>query len=632
MSEHEWHSNDVEYAMKHLDTTMEGISSSEAQTRLETHGYNELVAIDRISPLRMFLRQFTDPMVIILLVAIVISVFTSIVDEGGHGYIDAIVISAIVIFNSVFGFVQEYKSEQALEALKEMAAPRALVMRDGLWIEIDSKELVPGDVVALESGARIPADGRVVYAVGFGLDEAVLTGESMAVRKIDDPIHLRNPIIADMTNMVFSGTTVVSGKGRAVVTATGMNTEFGKIAEMVQESEKDMTPLQYDLEDLGKKLGVLVIILVAIVFAAEVLRNVGGLMEELLTAIALAVSAIPEGLPAVVTITLAIGVQRMVQRNAIVRRLPSVETLGSTTIIASDKTGTITKNEMTVTNFFVNGMTIDVTGVGYNKEGQFFQADKEFDVHQDPHVVKLIEIGQLCSNALLQEDLSGAGDWTIVGDPTEGALLVVAEKAGVPYDKTWNTYTEITEISFDSARKRMTSICKGPEENLTAFSKGAPEILLSLCSRIYENGTVRPLDKTERESILEVAAGFADKALRILAFAYRDLDHEIPDWDAEEVEKDLVFVGLQGMIDPPRDEVLEAMATCAKAGIRPIMITGDHELTARAIAREVGLIERDGQVITGSMIDDMTDEEFDAIVDTCNVYARVAPEHKLRIV
>ncbi|MEE9541341.1 MAG: HAD-IC family P-type ATPase, partial [Candidatus Thorarchaeota archaeon] len=633
MSEHEWHSNDVEYAMKNLDTTMEGITSSEVQTRLETHGYNELIAIDRIGPLQMFLNQFKDPMVIILLVAIVISVFTSMFGgEGDHGFIDAIVISAIVIFNSVFGFVQEYKSEQALEALKEMAAPRALVMRDGLWIEIDSKELVPGDVVALESGARVPADGRVIHSVGFSIDEAVLTGESMAVRKVVDPLHLRNPVIADMTNMVFSGTTVVSGKGRAIVTDTGMNTEFGKIAEMVQESEKDMTPLQHDLEDLGKKLGIVVIILVVIVFAAEVLRNVGGLMEELLTAIALAVSAIPEGLPAVVTITLAIGVQRMVQRNAIVRRLPSVETLGSTTIIASDKTGTITKNEMTVTSLYVNGMTIDVTGVGYNKEGQFSQADKEFDVHQDPHVIKLLEIGQLCSNALLQEDLSGAGDWTIVGDPTEGALLVVAEKADVSYDKTRKTYSEITELSFDSARKRMTSICKSPEENLTAFSKGAPEVLLSLCSRIYENGTVRPLEEDERKRILEIAAGFAEKALRILAFAYRDLDHEIPDWEPEEVEKDLVFVGLQGMIDPPRDEVLEAMATCAKAGIRPIMITGDHELTARAIAHEVGLIERDGQVITGAKIDDMTDEEFNAIVDTCNVYARVAPEHKLRIV
>ena len=633
MSEHKWHSNDVAYAAKHLNTTMEGISNSEAETRLETHGYNELVTLGRISPLRMFLGQFTDPMVIILLVAIVISVFASIVGgEGDHGFIDAIVISAIVIFNAVFGFVQEYKSEQALEALKEMAAPRALVMRDGLWIEIDSKQLVPGDIVALESGARVPADGRVVYAVGFSIDEAVLTGESMAVRKVVDPLHLRNPVIADMTNMIFSGTTVVSGKGRAIVTATGMNTEFGKIAEMVQESEKDMTPLQHDLEDLGKKLGIVVIVLVAIVFAAEVLRNVGGMMEMLLTAIALAVSAIPEGLPAVVTITLAIGVQRMVQKNAIVRRLPSVETLGSTTIIASDKTGTITKNEMTVTNFFVNGMTIDVTGVGYNKEGQFFQAGKEFDIHQDPHAIKLIEIGQLCGNALLQEDLSGRGDWTIVGDPTEGALLVVAEKAGVSYDKTRKDYTEITEISFDSARKRMTSICSGPDESLTAFSKGAPEVLLSLCSLIYENGTVRPLKEDERESILEVASGFAEKALRILAFAYRDLDHEIPDWDAEEVERDLVFVGLQGMIDPPRDEVLEAMATCAKAGIRPIMITGDHELTARAIAYEVGLIERDGQVVTGAMIDDMTVEEFDAIVDTCNVYARVAPEHKLRIV
>ncbi|MHA1484657.1 MAG: cation-translocating P-type ATPase, partial [Candidatus Thorarchaeota archaeon] len=410
MSEHDWHSNDVEYAMKNLDTTMEGITSSEGQTRLETHGYNELIAIDRIGPLQMFLNQFKDPMVIILLVAIVISVFTSMFGgEGDHGFIDAIVISAIVIFNSVFGFIQEYKSEQALEALKEMAAPRALVMRDGLWIEIDSKELVPGDVVALESGSRVPADGRVIHSVGFSIDEAVLTGESMAVRKVVDPLQLRNPVIADMTNMVFSGTTVVSGKGRAVVTDTGMNTEFGKIAEMVQESEKDMTPLQHDLEDLGKKLGIVVIILVIIVFAAEVLRNVGGLMEELLTAIALAVSAIPEGLPAVVTITLAIGVQRMVQRNAIVRRLPSVETLGSTTIIASDKTGTITKNEMTVTSLYVNGMDIDVEGVGYNKDGKFLHEGKEFDVHHDPHVIKLLEIGQLCSNALLQEDLSGAG-------------------------------------------------------------------------------------------------------------------------------------------------------------------------------------------------------------------------------
>ncbi|MHA2360020.1 MAG: cation-translocating P-type ATPase, partial [Candidatus Thorarchaeota archaeon] len=419
----EWYSNDTEHVLTQLDASMEGLSSNEAEVRLAKYGFNELVETGGISPLRMLLSQFTDPMVIILIIAIGISLMTAMLDpaHGESGIIDAIVIFAIVIFNAIFGFVQEYKSEQALEALKDMAAPKARVMRDGLWTVLESKNVVPGDLVGFEAGDRIAADGRVVYSVGLSVDEAPLTGESITVRKMTNPIHLPNPVVGDMKNMIFQGTTVTAGKGHAIVTSTGMQTQFGKIAELVQESEKDMTPLQIDLDDLGKKLGVLIIVLCIVVFGAEVIQSAAeSMMDALLAAIALAVSAIPEGLPAVVTITLAIGVQRMVQRNAIVRRLPSVETLGSTTIICSDKTGTITKNEMTATTMFVNGMTVTMSGVGYNRAGRFTRASEVFDPLTDPHVVKLLEIGQLCSNSVLQPDVTGKADFTVVGDPTEG--------------------------------------------------------------------------------------------------------------------------------------------------------------------------------------------------------------------
>ncbi|MGY5874741.1 MAG: cation-translocating P-type ATPase [Candidatus Thorarchaeota archaeon] len=636
MASDTWFSNDVEYAFDQLKASEEGLTASEAEVRTEEYGYNELVVIGKKGPLRMFLEQFTDPMVIILLIAIVISIFASLIAQGhgeDHGFIDAIVIGAIVIFNAVFGFVQEYRSEQALEALKDMAAPKARVFRDGLWIEIDSRYIVPGDILLLESGDKVAADGRITYSVGFSADESILTGESVAVRKIKEPIHLESPTVGDMKNMVFQGTTIASGKGRAVVTETGMKTRFGAIAEMVQESEKDMTPLQIDLQDLGKKLGILVIFLCVIVFGAELFRDpLDSWVDQLLAAIALAVSAIPEGLPAIVTITLAIGVQRMVNQNAIVRRLPSVETLGSTTVICSDKTGTITKNEMTVRSLFANGQTISVTGVGYNKEGKFYRASAEYDVLMDAHIIKLFQIGQLCTNSLLQKNTTGAADWSIVGDPTEGAILVVAEKAGVLHATTLANFNEITEISFDSARKRMTAICRDSKSNLIAFSKGAPEILLPLCTHIYENESIRPFRDGEREAIIQINAGFAENALRVLAFAYRPLEAEIPDWEPEQVEKNLIFVGLMGMIDPPRDEVKDAIAVCVKAGIRPMMITGDHELTARAVASDVGLIERDGEVITGAKIDKMSDEEFRDAVARCNVFARVAPKHKLQIV
>ena len=631
MAQDHWHDNDVEHVVKQLDTSLEGLSEIEAKSRLEIYGPNELLETGGINPLVMFLQQFRDPMVVILIIAIGISLVTQFLE--GEGLIDAIVIFAIVIFNAIFGFVQEYKSEQALEALKQMAAPKARVMRDGLWNIIESRNVVPGDLVGFESGDLVPADARVVYAVGLGSDEAALTGESVSVRKISNPIHLENPVLGDMKNVVFQGTTITAGKGNAIVTNTGMKTEFGKIWGMVQESEKDMTPLQIDLDDLGKKLGALIVVLCIIVFGAEVVKHVSdSYMEELLAAIALAVSAIPEGLPAVVTITLAIGVQRMVARNAIVRRLPSVETLGSTTVICSDKTGTITKSEMTVTTLFTSGMTISVSGVGYNNDGKFTRASEDFDPLADEHVQKLLEIGQLCSNSVLQPEPSGKSDWTIVGDPTEGALLVLAEKAGMTHKATLEEFTEVSEISFDSQRKRMTSITLDKQNQLTAFSKGAPEVLLPLCTKIYENGQVVPLTDAMRDSIVQINAGLAENALRVLSFAYRPLEEEIPDWEPEKTERDLIFVGLIGMIDPPREEVTGAIGLCKAAGIRPIMITGDHKLTARAVAVDVGLIARDGVVTTGAEIDNMSETEFVDVVLSCNVFARVAPEHKIRIV
>ncbi|MCK5238335.1 MAG: cation-translocating P-type ATPase, partial [Candidatus Thorarchaeota archaeon] len=630
-----WYSNDTDYVKAKLETSDDGLSSTEAARRLVKYGPNELVETGGTSAFRMFLNQFADPMVMILIIAIIISLATAFI-PGSHeegGVIDAIVITAIVIFNSIFGFVQEYKSEQALEALKEMAAPRAKVMRDGFWAVIDAKELVPGDLIALEVGDKVPADARVIFEMGFSADEAALTGESHAVRKISNALHLIRPVLGDMKNMLFLGTNITAGKGRAIVTSTGMQTEFGKIAEMVQESEKDMTPLQIDLDDLGKKLGAVIVVMCIIVFAAEVIRQVSdSIVEELMAAIALAVSAIPEGLPAVVTITLAIGVQRMVQRNAIVRRLPSVETLGSTTIICSDKTGTITKNEMTVKVLYTDGKIVDVSGVGYKKEGDFEQGGEKIDPLSDPNITLLLQSGQVCNNTLLQPDIGGNADWSIIGDPTEGALLVVAEKAGISYETTIKKYTEIAEISFDSARKRMTSITVDEAGSYFGFSKGAPEILLSLCSEILVDGKRKPITSEHKAEIERVNAELADNALRVLAIAYRPIAPGVYDWEPEQTERDLVFIGLVGMIDPPRDEVREAMRICKKAGIRPIMITGDHKLTARAIAHAVGLVEKDGDVLTGAEIDQMTDAEFRECVQTCNVFARVAPEHKLQIV
>ncbi len=637
MTDKNWYSMDIDTIQDALVTSFaNGLSEAEAAERVIRYGPNEIVERKRAGPVTVFLRQFKSPMVLILIAAVIISITTTLIPESPdrEGIVDAAVILAIVIFNATFGFIQEYRSEQALQKLKQMAAPKARVLRDGRWREIETRLLVPGDIVALEAGDRVPADGRLIEAVSLSVDESILTGESVPSRKTNDTVQPSGGIsIGDMKNMVFQGTVVISGKGRAVVTNTGMKTEFGKIAEIVQHEEETVTPLQLDLEDTGKKLGIIVIVLCIIVFIAEVIKNVSGsILEELLTAIALAVSAIPEGLPAIVTITLAVGVKSMAKRNAIVRRLPSVETLGSTTVIASDKTGTITKNEMTVQMIYVNGRTITVSGSGYNRRGSFLEGDLPIDPRQDPHIVFLSTIGQLCSNAILQQDPKGEDEWSVIGDPTEGAILVVAEKAGLHQDETWTHYTELTELTFDSVRKRMTSICRDDKGNTAAYCKGAPELLIPLCSHIYEGGDIKVLTPEMRQRILQISAEYARNAFRMLAFAYRPLDIPESDWTPQNVERDLIFVGLMGMIDPPRDEAREAIMKCRCAGIRPVMITGDHELTAHAIATRVGLIEKDSNVLRGADLDSIDDDELQRVVSQGGVYARVAPEHKVRIV
>ncbi|MBD3405423.1 MAG: HAD-IC family P-type ATPase [Candidatus Lokiarchaeota archaeon] len=646
MAQNQTYSKPIDEILKELETSKEGLSQNEATERFEQYGPNELQETEKITPLEMFIGQFKNPMVIILLIAIVISVLTVYFDEvhGAEGFIDAVVIAIIVVLNAVFGFVQEYRSEQALESLKKMAAPHAKVKRNGKWEDIEARELVPGDIVSLEQGNIVPADGRVMNAIGLSADESALTGESVPVQKTSDVITMDSPSLGDMRNLTFQGSVISMGKGTMVVTATGMSTEFGKIAEMVQESEEEQTPLQRDLELLGKQLGIIILSLSALVFFALVfLRSDYPWTEALFIAIALAVAAIPEGMPAIVTVTLAIGVKSMVKRNAIVRKLPSVESLGATTVICSDKTGTITKNQMTVRYLSLRGLHLTISGSGYEKKGEYHIAPRpescisltetleDFNPIENQDLVRMLEIGQMCSNAVLQ-DGEQEDSWEVLGDPTEGALLVAAEKAGVCFDDTRAKYEDITEISFDSSRKRMTTIHRDKEGEFWAFTKGAPEIVLERSSYILADGEEIKLEDDLRERILEKNLALADCAMRVLGLAYRRIPEEIKDWDPDEIEHDLVFVGLAGMIDPPRDEIKEAVKKARGAGIRPIMITGDHERTATAIARIINLVEPGTEAVSGAEIEAMDDDELFEIVKTKNVYARVAPEHKLRIV
>ena len=609
----------VNEVLQALNAKIEGLNSEEAQKRLQEFGPNELKKEKRKSPVRLFLEQFTDILIIILLLATALSVAI------GEVY-DAIVIIAIVMACAVLGFTQEYKAEKALEALKKMTAPTALVLRDKKEVEIQTRHVVPGDILLLYTGDKVPADARLIEAINMKTDEAPLTGESTPVNKDVKPLFEETPV-SDRRNIVFTGTVVVYGRGKSVVTSTGMNTEFGKIAKMVQVTEEEETPLEKRMGHVGKWLGILSVAVCLLVAVFGIFRGYE-VLRMVLWGISLAVAAVPEALPAVVTGALAVGMYRMARENSIVRRLPAVETLGCTSVICSDKTGTMTKGEMTVQRIYVNGKALKVTGVGYEPQGEFLFEDKKLDPAKEEELYTLLKTATLCNDAKLEKE---EGRWIVKGDPTEGALVVAAAKAGSWKEEIEKEEPRINEIPFSSERKRMTTIHEAYGKSKMAYMKGAPEIVLEKCNKVYTNGKVRKLTDEIRSQILAVNEAMAIQALRNLGFAYKELPESTTSLN-EEDEKDFVFLGIMGMIDPPREEVKEAIFMCNKAGIKVVMVTGDHKLTAVAVAKALNLIGEEGRVLTGAELDKLSDEEFQKIVEDIIIYARVSPEHKVRIV
>ncbi|MCS7119796.1 MAG: cation-translocating P-type ATPase [Nitrososphaerota archaeon] len=630
-----WHAMKEDEVFEALKTSHNGLSGEEARRRLLEYGPNTLISRGGVSPLKIFLNQFKDIFVIMLIAAVIISIFIALTKtEGGiEEYTDALTIGAIVILNAVIGFVQEYRSEKAIEAMRKLTAPKATVIRDGKNIIIPAEEVVPGDILVLETGDRVAADARLIDAIELKTNEAPLTGESTPVEKQLEVLAEDTPV-SDRRNMVFMATYVLYGRGKAIVTSTGMKTEFGKIAELVQEIGEEQTPLKAKLERFAKKIAVIVVAICIIVFILEIIdiyvHGRGDILSAFFTAIALAVSAVPEGLPAVVTVCLALGARDLAKRNAIIRRLSSAETLGSVTVICSDKTGTLTKGEMTVRKIYVNDKMIEVSGVGYEPKGEFLYKDEKVDVKNDSDLSLLLIGATLCTNA--QYDGKN-----LFGDSTEGALIVAAAKAGLWKQELENIYPRIYEVPFTSERKRMTTVHKSADGKLFAFMKGAPEIVLRHCTHILKNGKIRRLSERERKEILSINEQMANEALRVLGVAYKETTGLAPERlrdkeAAERVESNLAFIGLLGMIDPPREEAKIANQMCQKAGIKTVMITGDHKLTAMAIAKEIGIM-RDGDIaLTGEELERMNDNEFEGIVENVKVYARVSPEHKLRIV
>jgi Ca2+-transporting ATPase len=609
-----WHGLAVADAVKRLRTSPEtGLSADEAAKRLAEFGPNELQATERTSPWKLLLDQLKNVLIVILLVAVVLS------GALGHAT-EAIVITVIVLFAVLLGFVQEYRAERAIEALSEMAAPTASVLRDGEPVEVPAREVVPGDVLLLEAGDRAPADGRVTEIVSLQVEEAALTGESLPVEKETDAIEGDDLPVGDRRNMVYAGTTVTYGHGRAVAVATGMHTEFGGIAQLLQTVERAKTPLQLSLDKVGVVLARVAIVVVFVVVGLGLARG-EPFLDMVLFGTALAVAVVPEALPAVVTISLTLAAQRMVKRNALIRRLPATETLGSVSVIGSDKTGTLTKDEMTARKVFVAGDMLDVSGAGYAPEGRYTRDGEP--VEPSEAVVETLRAAVLASDARIVHD-DAEGQWGVRGDPTEGALVVAAAKAGLDKRTLDEEFRRVNEIPFSSETKRLTTLHETPE-GVVAYAKGAPEVILESCSRRLSPEGETPLDADARHAVLGTAQELAEDALRVLAIARRR------DATLETAEDDMTFLGLVGMIDPPRPEAKDAVATCVHAGITPVMITGDHPVTAQAIARELGLLT-DGRVVTGAELEAMDDAELDREVERIQVYARVSPAHKLRVV
>jgi Ca2+-transporting ATPase len=635
----DWHTIDWQDALRLLEVDHSiGLSEKHISDRQAAYGKNEIQSKSIRSKLSILLDQFANIMLIMLMAVAVISAGISI--HEGEFPKDAIAIAVIVILNGVLGYVQESRAEEALAALKKLSAPNVRVLRSGQIKEISSKELVPGDIVFIETGVQISADGRLLEAFNLRVREAALTGEAQAVHKLADRVYASDEAIGDRLNMVFQGTEVIQGRGKFVVTATAMETELGKVASMLQEVENEPTPLQLRMNQLGNVLVYGSLSLVLLVVGIGLLRG-GKFLSLLETSLSMAVAVVPEGLPAVITVTLAIGTQRMVKRHALIRKLPAVETLGSVTTICSDKTGTLTQNKMVVETIYTPSYMIQVGGRGYAPEGEFTitrnsddQLQLELTAADCPELQSLLTVCVVCNDAHLQQDETST--WGVVGDPTEGALLTLAAKAGYDQTELTTKLPRWAEVPFTAERKRMSVICQNQQDQVI-YSKGSPELLLPKCDRIMLDHGIKEMTRSHRQSILVQNEGLAKKGIRVLGFAQRHLTevaHKFTDSEqvSEAIEQDLVWLGLVGMRDAPRLEVADAVQTCKIAGIRTIMITGDHQLTAMAIAQDLGIANPDAQAMSGKELEQISDLELDQVVNRVSVYARVSPEHKLRIV
>ncbi|BAY45842.1 ATPase [Scytonema sp. HK-05] len=652
-----WHSLEVDKSLELLKTNAEtGLTPQEVQQRLQKYGPNELEETAGRSAWEILVDQFKN---IMLLMLIAVAIISGVLDllawqqgslkPGELPFKDTIAILAIVVLNGILGYVQESRAEKALAALKKLSSPNVRLIRDGKPVEVVAKDLVPGDVMLVEAGVQFAADGRLIEESNLQVRESALTGEAEAVNKRAKLILPEETSLGDRINLVFQGTEVVQGRAKILVTNTGMQTELGKIASMLQAVESEPTPLQQRMTQLGNVLVTGSLILVALVVAGGLLRG-GNLQELLEVSLSMAVAVVPEGLPAVITVTLALGTQRMVRQNALIRKLPAVETLGSVTTICSDKTGTLTQNKMVVQLVYTNNNSFRVTGEGYAPVGEFQLDSNNVSVDQYPEIPGLLVACAVCNDSVLQQQ---KGQWTILGDPTEGALVTLAGKAGIEKDQWESKLPRVSEFPFSSERKRMSVICQVEEvktgvsslsavdpaiagmlksERYLMFTKGSPELILARCTQIYLGTSSAPLTDQQRQRILAENDTMAGKGLRVLGFAYKPLNEIPPEGSDEASEQGLVWLGLVGMLDAPRPEVRAAVQECRDAGIRPVMITGDHQLTARAIATDLGIAQQDDRVLIGQELQRMSDAELEQQVDLVSIYARVAPEHKLRIV
>lgn len=619
----DWYRLSKEEVLSKLKTDEKmGLSPQEVESRLQEHGPNELMEEAKKPFVKKLAEQFLDPMILILLAAAVVS---GIVGE----WVDSVIILAIVVVNAALSLFQEGKAEEAIAALKKMSSPTVKVVREGKTSEIASNQLVPGDLVILETGDIVPADLRLIESTNLKIDESSLTGESVSVEKDALALPETEKGIGDRENYAYSASIVTYGRGRGIVAETGKNTEIGKIATTISSMEEEETPLQRKLAGLSKSLGILVIVVCLVVFAVGLLYG-NELLSMFLTSISLAVAAIPEGLPAIVTIVLSMGMGNMARKNAIVKKLLAVETLGTTTYICSDKTGTLTQNEMTVTRAYVDGRVLEVSGTGYEPKGDLTFEGKPVSEETFPGLRTLSSIATLVNDADLDTDENG---YRIIGDPTEGALLTFSGKQGIEEIALEKEYPRLQEIPFDSTRKMMTTFHENFfEGQISSFTKGAPDVILKRCNRILRNGQVVELTEDLRKEVLDTNSGFAKSALRVLAFAYNNYDNMPEEISSESIEKDMIFVGLTGMIDPARPEVKEAIKHCKSAGIVPVMITGDYLETAVAIAEELGILHDGEMAMMGEELNNKTPEEIREIVKKTRVFARVSPENKVQIV